>query len=428
MLWLPVVAQDAQRTCARKLSSGRLYRAFRKAQKQLHDMRTAQPERSTSGNESDWDDAGDAEVSHGPRCEQCGSSEVLWSAGPTLCTECEMLNVCVHLEAAPAAAPLPAGAALQAAPATPGAAPTPLVAAQPAFAHPQVQSAGAHQEQTLPAVAPAQLSISELASAPNESIAADAGGSAERSGTPLPSPEEGFAAAAATPQPPSVSPPQPLVLAPTLPAVLPTASLPLVQPPAAMLPLMMHQLLAARQAPPPAPPALPLALPHILTPTAAILLAAAAGAHASMVDAQIAEAQLRASQALAAALSVPVVNAAMLPQLHQLPMPHLPMPLLQGHVHTTGRAAVAMATAAHMQRLGQQQRLARRAEARAEAEAGREEAARAVHEQAVREGIAHKIVEDALAEEARRLRGQAEAEGFVWPDQAPPPPPPPSLE
>ena len=347
-LWSTFVAQDAQRSCAKKLLSERMLRALRTARKQVDDTPKAQPERSTSSKESEREDAGGVEASQDVRCVQCGSSvAVPWFAGPMLCTDCEMLNVCLDQPLAPL---FPPGAALQAAMAAPGAAPSTPNAAQPVFAHPEVavQSEGAHAllGQTLPAIAPAPLSMPELVSAPSAPITADAGGSAELNGASLPSSEEQAAAAAAAPQPPSVSPPppQPLALAPAPPAVLPAVFLPLVHPPAAMLPALVVQaaLAAASQAPPPAPPALQLALPHMMmSPTAAILLAAAAGAHASVVEAQGAEAQLRASQVLAAAMSVPVVNPAMILQLQQLPMPHMPMPQPRDNLQYAGQAALA---------------------------------------------------------------------------------------
>lgn len=372
----------------------------------------AQPDHPA--NNTDVGEAAGAEGAHGPVCMQCGSSETsMGPTGITLCDECEMLYVLAQLEP-PVVAPRAPGAALQARLAAPDAAPPVFPAAPPALAHPQAPAQPTGPRTSLGLTPPALND-------PTASFAANAGGSAEL-GAPVRSSEEQAAATAVglalTPQPPSVSPPlapPPLApaLAPALAAAAPPAFLPVLQPPAATLPLMMQHLLAAGQAPPPAPPALPLGAPQVLVPPSAHLLSAAAAAHASMVEAQAAEAQLRAAQAWAALLSVPVVNPAMFAQLQQLPMPNMPLFTQLA----AGEAAMAFTTAARIhQLLGLQHLHEQQAQTRAEAEA----AARATREATAREATRRAAEHLNTEAQARSLRDQAAVQSFYWHGRAPP--------
>ena len=379
----------------------------------------AQPDHPA--NNTDVGEAAGAEGAHGPVCMQCGSSETsMGPTGITLCDECDMLYVLAQLEP-PVVAPRAPGAALQARLAAPDAAPAMFPAAPPALAHPQAPAQPTGPRTSLgltpPAFMPAPLLVPELMNDPTASFAANTGGSAELGGAPVRSSEEQAAATAVglalTPQPPSVSPPQPLApapaLAPALAAAAPPAFLPVLQPPAAMLPLMMQHLLAAGQA----PPALPLGAPQVLVPPSAHLLSAAAAAHASMVEAQAAEAQLRAAQAWAALLSVPVINPAMFAQLQQLPMPNMPLFTQLA----AGEAAMAFTTAAQIhQLLGQQHLHEQQAQTRAEAEA----AARATREATAREATRRAAEHLNTEAQARSLRDQAAAQSFYWHGRSPP--------
>ena len=280
----------------------------------------------------------------------------LWPIGATLCDECELLDMFEDED--DLAAPLAPGAALQAALAAPGTVPVVYPSGPPAFADPQAPAqptgpSASREAVTVPPFLPAPLSASELMSAPTASFAIRTGGSAEVGGAPLRS-SDGQAAASAgpaqTPQPPSASPPQPL--APALPTTVPPAFLPFLQ--QALTPTT------------PVPP-------HMLIPPAARLISEAAAAHASVVEAQAAEELLR--EAWAATLSLPVVNPAMIAQLHQLAMPHMPF-------HTqlvTSQGAAAIMAAARRHRQGQQYRREHEALAHAATEAGYETAARMPH-------------------------------------------------
>ena len=194
----------------------------------------------------------------------------------------------------------------------------------------------------MPPFLPAPLSASELMSAPTASFAIRSGGSAEVGGAPLRS-SDGQTAAAAGP----AQTPQPL--APALPTAVPPAFLPFLQ--QALTPTT------------PVPP-------HMLIPPTARLISEAAAVHASVVEAQAAEALLR--EAWAAALSLPVVNQAMIAQLHQLAMPHMPFHTQQ----VTSQGAAAIMAAARRHREGQQYRREREALALATTDAGYDTAAR----------------------------------------------------
>lgn len=354
LLLFNLVAQDARHTCIRKLV---FKRTGRREAVWKDERRVTWPERSANDSESYGDEAAGAgaEGSYDTLCMQRDSisKTLLWSAGPTLCDACETLY---------------------------------------AFDLPGV-------------LQPPPLLLPELVGTPHASMAVHAGGIAELDGAPLRLSEEW--AVVATPQLPSVSSPQQLALGPAPPVVPAPAVLPVVQPSAAMLPLMEQMLVAVL-----APPALPFALPQMITPPTPISIAAAAEAHARVAEARAAKARLQAARVYAALFSVPVLN----PQLQQLLIAGVQLPL-NAQLEAARRAAAATTTTAQLQQqqLEEQQRIEREAHVQAEVKAAREAAAR--------EEAECKMVEAALASEAVHFSDVPAAEDFHWLCQAPSPSP-----